>query len=326
MPGESQSHVARAGQQLKRKILLALTLSAVVPLLILGYVAHRYVLPLLDESDATAYVGFLGLVLFTVLAMLGGGYTIWDLGRTIAGLGSRLAREGGLDGLEKRRDEVGTLIGSFDKMITTIEQQAGEINSFASRLDGAYKELESTNARLKEFSFRDDVTGLYNRRFFGIRLEEEISRYKRFNHPVSVVMMDLDGFKAINDTLGHAMGDETLREVAQILLRHSRGINVVCRYGGDEFAILLVETSKAGARLYGDRIRQVISTYTFPHGSPITASLGIGSLPDDEVSTSEDLIRASDEALYAAKRAGKNQIASAEDSPERTTWNSGEKS
>ena len=325
MPGEAQSHVALAGERLRRKIFLGLTLSSVLPLLILGYVAHRYVLPSLDATDATAYVGFLVLVLFTVLAMLAGGYIIWDLGRTVAGLAQRLARESGMDGLEKRSDEVGTLIGSFNKMLSTIEQQAVEINTFGSRLDAAYKELESTNARLKEFSFRDDVTGLYNRRFFGIRLEEEISRYRRFNHPVSVLMMDLDGFKAINDSLGHAVGDETLREVGQILLKHSRGINVVCRYGGDEFAVLLVETSKAGARLYGDRVRKVISSYSFPHGRAITASLGIGSLPDDEASTSEDLIRAADEALYAAKRAGKNQVATAAAS-ETTTWSSGEKS
>ena len=102
-------------------------------------------------------------------------------------------------------------------------------------------------------------------------------------------------------------------------MKHSRGINVVSRYGGDEFAILLVETSKAGARLYADRIRQIIATYPFPHGKPVTASFGVASLPDDEsahrptgpASTSDDLFRAADEALYGAKRAGKNQVVAA---------------
>src|SRR5207249_7733943 len=126
----------------------------------------------------------------------------------------------------------------------TIEQQAAEINSFASRLDQAYKELETTNTRLKETSFKDEVTGLYNRRFFSVRLEEEMQRHRRFNHPVSVVLMDLDGFKAVNDELGHAVGDDTLREIAQTLMKHSRGINVVSRYGGDELAALMVERSK----------------------------------------------------------------------------------
>ena len=91
-------------------------------------------------------------------------------------------------GIERREDEVGTLMTSFNRMLETIEQQAAEINTFATRLDAAYKELESTNARLKETSFKDEVTGLYNRRFFSLRLEEELSRYRRFNHPVSVVL------------------------------------------------------------------------------------------------------------------------------------------
>ena len=133
---------------------------------------------------------------------------------------------------------------SFSRMLVTIEQQASDVNEYARRLDTAYKELESTSAQLKEFSFKDEVTGLYNRRFFSIRLEEEVSRYRRFNHPVSVVLLDLDGFKAVNDDLGHGAGDETLRAMAEILLKQSRGINVICRYGGDEFAVLLVETSQ----------------------------------------------------------------------------------
>ena len=155
----------------------------------------------------------------------------------------------------------------------------------------------------------DSLTGLYNRRFFTLRLEEELSRYRRFNHPVSVVLLDLDGFKAVNDEFGHSVGDDTLREVAQILMKHSRGINVVSRYGGDEFAVLLVETSKAGARLYADRIREVVAKHPFSHGKVVTASFGVASLPDDETGTADDLFRASDDALYAAKRAGKNQVA-----------------
>ncbi len=255
-------------------------------------------------------VGFVNM-LFTVVAIVAGGYVIWDIGRAVARLGEVLADERHLTQLKVRRDEVGTLMSTVAKMLETIEQQAAEINSFAGRLDAAYKELESTNTRLKETSFKDEVTGLYNRRFFSIRLEEEMQRHRRFNHPVSVVLLDLDGFKAVNDELGHAVGDETLRDVAQILVKHSRGINVVSRYGGDEFVVLLVETSRAGARLYADRIRQVVSTFPFSHGKRLTGSFGIASLPDDEVSTSEDLVRAADDALYAAKRAGKNQVSTA---------------
>jgi diguanylate cyclase (GGDEF)-like protein len=210
-------------------------------------------------------------------------------------------------------DEVGAMMGTFSRILGRIEEQGSEIHDFAQRLEAAYKDLELNNARLKEYSFKDEVTGLYNRRFYSIRLEEEVSRYRRFNHPVSVVLVDLDGFKDVNDELGHGAGDDTLRDMADILLKYSRGINVICRYGGDEFAVLLVETSKAGARLYADRIRQVLATHPFAHGRRITASFGIASLPEDVAPGADDLMRAADEALYAAKRAGKNRVSVFED-------------
>jgi diguanylate cyclase (GGDEF)-like protein len=292
-------------------VLLALCLTSGLPLLVLGYVVYRYVLPRLDALHPASVVGLEGLIFFTVIAMVGGAWLIWDLGRTVGRIAELLSAQPTLEGLGTRTDEVGTLMKSFTGMLATIEQQAIEINTFATRLDAAYKELEVTNSKLKETSFRDEVTGLYNRRFFSLRLEEEMSRFKRFNHPVSVVLLDIDNFKSVNDEFGHAVGDETLRELAQILMKHSRGINVVSRFGGDEFTVLLVETSKAGARLYADRIRQVVVTFPFSHGKPVTASFGVASLPDDEVTTSDDLFRAADEALYAAKRAGKNQVVAA---------------
>ncbi len=312
MPGASPSpDFVSFSRRLKQRVLLALCMTSGLPLLVLGYVVYRYVLPRLDALHPASVVGLEGLIFFTVLAMVGGAWLIWDLGRTVGRIAELLSAQPTLEGLGTRTDEVGTLMKSFTGMLATIEQQAIEINTFATRLDAAYKELEATNSKLKETSFRDEVTGLYNRRFFSLRLEEEMSRFKRFNHPVSVVLLDIDNFKSVNDEFGHAVGDETLRELAQILMKHSRGINVVSRFGGDEFAVLLVETSKAGARLYADRIRQVVATFPFSHGKPVTASFGVASLPDDEVTTSDDLFRAADEALYAAKRAGKNQVVAA---------------
>jgi len=311
MPSDASPDVGAAGRRLKQRVVLALSVSSVLPLLVLAYVVHRFVLSEIQSLSDVNLFGLHGLIFFTLLAMLGGAWLIWDLGRTVGRMGELLSEQPSAGELGNRTDEVGTLMKSFTGMLSTIEQQAIEINTFATRLDAAYKELEVTNTKLKETSFRDEVTGLYNRRFFSLRLEEELSRFKRFNHPVSVVILDIDGFKNVNDEFGHAVGDETLRELAQILMKHSRGINVVSRFGGDEFAILLVETSKAGARLYADRIRQVVATFPFSHGKPVTASFGVASLPDDETATAEDLFRAADEALYAAKRAGKNQVVAA---------------
>jgi diguanylate cyclase (GGDEF)-like protein len=316
MPPETAFDVTLAGRRLRQKIVLALALSSALPLLILVYVVHEFVLPVLDPNDTSTFIGLQTLIFFTLFGMLIGAWVIWSMGRTVTGIAELMSRDPSFARLEHKTDEVGTLMSNFSKMFETIEAQATEINSFATRLDAAYKELESTNSKLKETSFKDEVTGLYNRRFFTIRLEEEISRHRRFNHPVSIVLLDLDGFKAVNDDLGHAVGDDTLRDVAQILQKHSRGINVVSRYGGDEFAVLLVETSKAGAKLYAERIRDVIARFRFGHEKPVTASLGVASLPDDDVATAEELFKMADEALYAAKRSGKNQVAALDPAPE----------
>jgi len=303
----------------RRTIMLALCLTSFIPLLVLAYSFYAYFLPLLDHTQLIRDLPWLeALLVFTGLLMVVGGLLIWDVTRALPRQDDPLPVPPSLpEGLAtadpSSADDADTLLHSFSRMLAPIEQQAAALDRYATRLDAAYQELESTNARLKEFSFKDDVTGLYNRRFFSIRLEEEVSRYRRFNHPVSVVLLDLDSFKAVNDELGHAAGDETLRGMAEILLRHSRGINVICRYGGDEFAILLVETSKAGARLYADRIRFVLSSSQFAHRRRITASFGIASLPEDVAPTADDLIRAADEALYVAKRAGKNRVSVHED-------------
>src|SRR3990172_6060271 len=299
----------------RRKISLALTLTALVPLLILVYSLYAYVLPWPGQEPLYGrdLLWSQALLVFTGLLMAAGGFVIWDLGSTVRRTAETVAATTRVESaVAAKTDQIGALMGSFSRMLGTIETQTGEINQFAVRLDAAYRELESTNARLKEVSFKDEVTRLYNRRFFSIRLEEEVSRYRRFSHPVSVVLLDLDGFKAVNDELGHATGDETLRGVGELLLKHSRGINVISRYGGDEFAILLVETPKAGAQIYAGRIRHVLEHHIFPHGRRISASFGVATLPEDVGAAAEDLLRAADEALYAAKRAGRNRVSAHE--------------
>jgi len=310
-----------------RRLILALSLSSVIPLLVAAYGLYASALPPDPGRPARDLTWVLSLVAMGVVSAVVGGTMLWRLlstGRPATPSASpapeppalgrvTVAAAGPEPTADESKGEVESLMDSFSRVLSTIEEQAAEINQYALRLDSAYKEIETSSARLKEFSFKDEVTGLYNRRFFSIRLEEEVSRYRRFNHPVSVVLLDLDAFKSVNDELGHASGDETLRGMAEILLRHSRGINVICRYGGDEFAVLLVETSKAGARLYADRIRYVLSSYQFAHRRRVTASFGIASLPEDVAPTADDLIQAADEALYAAKRAGKNRVSVHED-------------
>jgi diguanylate cyclase (GGDEF)-like protein len=189
---------------------------------------------------------------------------------------------------------------------------AGEVVPFEAELEELIQALASQaavairNARLEELSFKDPLTGVYNRRYFALRVEEEAKRHARFGEPVSLVLLDLDRFKHINDERGHHAGDETLREVAQLIAANSRSFSVVTRYGGDEFAVLLVNTPKEGAVKYARRIKDVIEHHRFAHGA-LTASVGIAALPDD-VTKSEDLVPVADRALYTAKRLGRNLI------------------
>ena len=166
--------------------------------------------------------------------------------------------------------------------------------------------VATQNARLEDLSFKDPLTGVYNRRYFGVRIEEEAKRHARFAEPVSLVLLDLDRFKHINDQLGHRAGDDTLREAAQLIVTNSRSFSIVTRYGGDEFAVLLVNTPKAGALKYAQRIKDVIERHRFAHG-PLTVSVGIAALPED-VTVSDDLLPAAARALYLAKRLGRNLI------------------
>ena len=238
-----------------------------------------------------------------------GGFLIWSTATSLARATDIEARLEDLDGVPA--DCLGQnvpLMNSVTRMLATIERQTDEINHFSQRLDGAYRELESATARLQDVSFTDEVTRLYNRRFFSVRFEEEIARARRFGHPLSLLLLDVDGFKTINDELGRQAGDETLRGVADVLLKSSRGIDVISRYGGDEFAVLLVETPRDGARLYAERVRDILSVHSFSHSRQVTASSGTASLAPD-VRSADELVRAADGALDAAKRRGKNCVA-----------------
>jgi diguanylate cyclase (GGDEF)-like protein len=189
----------------------------------------------------------------------------------------------------------------------------GRVVPFDSQYESLVRSLAAQaavalrNARLEDLSFKDALTDVYNRRYFSVRIEEEFKRHCRFGEPLSLALVDLDHFKEVNDRFGHRAGDAALRDVAQLLVKHSRSFSIVTRYGGDEFAIILVNTAKTGAVTYADRIRNVIEHHQFGHG-PVTMSLGVASLPEDAI-TVDDLIVATDQALYHAKRLGRNRVA-----------------
>ena len=167
--------------------------------------------------------------------------------------------------------------------------------------------LAIRSARLEDLSFKDTLTDLFNRRYFTLRLDEEAKRATRFGHPLSLVYIDLDDFKKLNEDKGRAAGDEVLREVARLLVKHSRSFTIVARREGDDFAVILANTPKAGAMSYAERIRGVLEQHPFPQG-PVTASLGVAAFPAD-AATADDLMVRAEQVLGETKARGKNRVA-----------------
>jgi len=162
--------------------------------------------------------------------------------------------------------------------------------------------------RIRQLSYLDGLTGIFNRRFFELRIVEEIERARRNGGGMAVIMADIDQFKRLNDEFGHLLGDEVLRQVSSLFHQQVRKIDVVCRYGGEEFAILLTQTSAQHAMGVAEKLRKLVEGWQFP-GVPrtVTLSLGVAAFPDHG-SGRDDLIRAADNGLYAAKQAGRNRV------------------
>lgn len=166
--------------------------------------------------------------------------------------------------------------------------------------------------QLQDFASVDGLTKLYNVQFFRERLREEVKRAQRFQHPFSVIIMDVDNFKNYNDTHGHLMGDRLLVQFASIIKKALRETDLVSRYGGDEFIILCPETDKQHGEAASERMRKLLEEFPFPHRTTqplglISISVGVSTYPEDGLHP-EELIKSADEALYNAKRLGRNRV------------------
>jgi diguanylate cyclase (GGDEF)-like protein len=177
--------------------------------------------------------------------------------------------------------------------------------------------------RMKQLAYLDGLTGIFNRRFFELRMAEELERARRFGAGMAVIMVDIDHFKRLNDEFGHLIGDEVLRQVSSIFHQQLRKIDVVCRYGGEEFAILLSQTNPVHALTVAEKLRAMVEERQFPGvPRPVTISAGAASYPDNG-STRDELVKAADAGLYAAKQAGRNRVFRAPDFSKTSSQASG---
>lgn len=183
------------------------------------------------------------------------------------------------------------------------------------QLDRYHRQLEAANSQLQRLATTDGLTGLHNRRAFQERLNEEIERAKRHWYDVSLLMVDIDHFKQVNDLFGHPAGDKVLQRVAHVLEIHARDYDFVARIGGEEFAVILPKTGEGSSLDIAERLRSRIATIPFP-GRVITASVGVATfapqfVPAGATEDGMSLIKAADAALYYSKRHGRNQVSHA---------------
>jgi diguanylate cyclase (GGDEF)-like protein len=216
--------------------------------------------------------------------------------------------------LECRGGTVGALV-AIDRVAAAREPrfERATFSVLKAALEPAALALDNAMRmqRAEALSVTDDLTQLYNSRYLSQVLRRETKRASRSGRPLSLLFIDLDGFKSINDSHGHLYGSRALVEAASVIRASARETDIVARFGGDEFALVLPDTGSDGAMFVGERIREKIAAWSFLRSDglniALTVSVGVATLPDAAASA-EELIQAADEAMYEVKDRGKNGI------------------
>ncbi len=223
--------------------------------------------------------------------------------------------------LLKKEREIGQWQRRWEEKNHELEGYNRELMALKELYKERAHELKAAMEKLEEVSITDDLTMIYNHRYLISRLSYEFERAKRYGFSIAFIMLDIDHFKVYNDNNGHLAGDEALRKIASLITGAIRETDVVGRYGGEEFAIILLHADSIRMAEVAERIRRTIEETPFPHEElqplgKITVSMG-GSCLSDGMETIKNLIRSADDALYRAKRSGRNQIVIEGGLPER---------
>ena len=226
--------------------------------------------------------------------------------------------EGYVPGFEETRSEMCLPLVSLGETLGILAVESAQKGAFAP---ADAQPLESVadicaaaiqNARyfekVRQLAYIDGLTGIFNRRYFEMRMAEEVERAQRYENQLSVIMIDIDNFKKLNDEFGHLLGDEALRQVSAIFAQNLRKVDIACRYGGEEFVILAPQTSGDHAHAVAEKLRKVVEGWSFPGvPRPVTITAGVSSFPANG-RTRDELVKAADEALYLAKQHGRNRV------------------
>ncbi len=172
------------------------------------------------------------------------------------------------------------------------------------------RERNEMISQLKTLAITDGLTKLYNSRYFYTQLQNEVERLNRYNHPLSLLLMDVDNFKCYNDTFGHIEGDNVLSRLGQVIQSCLRSMDTAYRYGGEEFTVLLPETASGEAFVVGERIREKMSLEKFEHGDgePATITLSVGVTEYNPGEELTEFVKRADDAMYLSKEKGRNTI------------------
>jgi diguanylate cyclase (GGDEF)-like protein len=212
-------------------------------------------------------------------------------------------QEDKVEGLELGADDYITKPFQYPELLARI--RAGK------RIVDLQKELLETNKRLELLSITDGLTKLHNHRYFQDELARAFEESQRYQRPLSLAMIDIDFFKKINDTYGHAVGDDVLKKAAALYRGSVRSTDQVARYGGEEFTVMMPETALNDGIAFAEKIRQLVeATPMETQVGPVSAtiSIGVASVPHSRIHTAKELIVAADKALYRAKKSGRNQV------------------
>jgi diguanylate cyclase (GGDEF)-like protein len=294
-----------------RKTFLAFfMLSSMLPLLIMAFMINQYMIPLLMPEQINSLIdkftsGFAAMLFISVLSFFLISRSIGSLETLTKEIKVKSSSILETSTESVNENEIEVLRNAFNSLSSELIEKVGKLKQYSEDMTVYNRELSSQ-------AIIDELTSLYNRRKFETTMVEELNRAERYKHGLSLIMIDVDKFKFYNDTYGHQTGDKILQKLGELLRGSIRKTDIPCRYGGDEFAILLPETSKEKAEHISNKLINVVSNHQFvgvgkSSIGKITISCGVSSYRQDQ--DIESFVREADIALYKNKSASKRTAA-----------------